>query len=131
MSTESKEISNFNLEFIRLKFKKAKINKHKNDFDKWSKTHINSERLNLEATKKNQNDTWVSDYDLYLQKLDSNNNWVDVSWTTSIKSNDELIDFRAKESGYYRLYIKKFKSVTFDNSVEDKLALSYLVNNEK
>ncbi|MXR11242.1 hypothetical protein DR088_03700, partial [Mycoplasma hyopneumoniae] len=53
VSTESKEISNFNLEFIRLKFKKAKINKHKNDFDKWSKTHINSERLNLEATKKN------------------------------------------------------------------------------
>ncbi|WP_404924160.1 S8 family serine peptidase [Mesomycoplasma hyopneumoniae] len=110
---------------------KAKMDKHKNDFDKWSKTHINSERLNLEATKKNQNDTWVSDYDLYLQKLDSDNNWVDVSWSTSIPSNDELIDFKAKESGYYRLYIKKFKSVTFDNSVEDKLALSYLVNNEK
>ncbi|MXR35372.1 hypothetical protein DR100_03820, partial [Mycoplasma hyopneumoniae] len=60
-STESKEISNFNLEFIkkieksRLKFKKAKMDKYKNDFDKWSKTHINSERLNLEATKKNQN----------------------------------------------------------------------------
>nr|WP_258556536.1 hypothetical protein [Mesomycoplasma hyopneumoniae] len=52
VSTESKEISNFNLEFIRLKFKKAKMDKHKNDFDKWSKTHINSERLNLEATKK-------------------------------------------------------------------------------
>ncbi|MXR34019.1 serine protease, partial [Mycoplasma hyopneumoniae] len=85
----------------------------------------------LEATKKNQNDTWVSDYDLYLQKLDSDNNWVDVSWSTSIPSNDELIDFKAKESGYYRLYIKKFKSVTFDNSVEDKLALSFLVNNEK
>ncbi|ASU14235.1 hypothetical protein CIB43_00333 [Mesomycoplasma hyopneumoniae] len=136
-STESKEISNFNLEFIkkieksRLKFKKAKMDKHKNDFDKWSKTHINSERLNLEATKKNQNDTWVSDYDLYLQKLDSNNNWVDVSWSTSIPSNDELIDFKAEKSGYYRLYIKKFKSATFDNSVEDKLALSYLVNNEK
>nr|WP_318036665.1 hypothetical protein [Mesomycoplasma hyopneumoniae] len=36
---------------------------------------------------------------MYLQKLDSNNNWVDVSWTTSIKSNDELIDFRAKRIG--------------------------------
>ncbi|AJR12273.1 Subtilase family [Mesomycoplasma dispar] len=110
---------------------KSKINQHKNDFDKWSETHINSERLKLKATKENQKGDFVSDYDLYLQKLDSNNNWVDVSWSTSIKSNDELIDFKAEKSGYYRLYIKKFKSVTFDNSVEDKLALSYLVNNEK
>ncbi len=110
---------------------KSKMNQHKNDFDKWSETHINSERLKLETTKKNQNGNFVSDYDLYLQKLDSNNNWVDVSWSTSFKSNDELIEFKTKESSYYRLYVKKFKSVTFDNSVEDKLALSYLVNNEK
>ncbi|XBE78271.1 S8 family serine peptidase [Mesomycoplasma ovipneumoniae] len=109
---------------------KSKMNQHKNDFDKWSETHINSERLKLETTKKNQNGDFVSDYDLYLQKLDSNNNWVDVSWSTSSKSNDELINFKAEKSGYYRLYVKKFKSVTFDNSVEDKLALSYLVNNE-
>ncbi|MDW2916155.1 S8 family serine peptidase [Mesomycoplasma ovipneumoniae] len=109
---------------------KSKMNQHKNDFDKWSETHINSERLKLKATKENQKGDFVSDYDLYLQKLDSNNNWVDVSWSTSSKSNDELINFKAEKSGYYRLYVKKFKSVTFDNSVEDKLALSYLVNNE-
>ncbi|ATP59768.1 S8 family serine peptidase [Mesomycoplasma dispar] len=109
---------------------KSKMNQHKNDFDKWSEKHINSERLKLEATKENQKGDFVSDYDLYLQKLDSNNNWVDVSWSTSSKSNDELINFKAEKSGYYRLYVKKFKSVTFDNSVEDKLALSYLVNNE-
>ncbi|MDO6825741.1 S8 family serine peptidase [Mesomycoplasma ovipneumoniae] len=109
---------------------KSKINQHKNDFDKWSETHINSERLKLKATKENQKGDFVSDYDLYLQKLDSNNNWVDVSWSTSSKSNDELIDFKAEKSGHYRLYVHKFKSVTFDNSVEDKLALSYLVNNE-
>ncbi|AJR12277.1 Subtilase family [Mesomycoplasma dispar] len=109
---------------------KSKMNQHKNDFDKWSETHINSERLKLEATKENQKGDFISDYDLYLQKLDSNNNWVDVSWSTSSKSNDELINFKAEKSGYYRLYVKKFKSVTFDNSVEDKLALSYLVNNE-
>ncbi|MDF9628021.1 hypothetical protein Q4497_02145 [Mesomycoplasma ovipneumoniae] len=44
----------------------------------------------------------------------------------------ELREIRkSRKISYYRIYIKKYKSATFDNSVEDKLALPYLVNNEK
>ncbi|WP_069096732.1 hypothetical protein [Mesomycoplasma ovipneumoniae] len=62
--------------------------------------------------------------------VNSNSDWVNIGWSNSYLSNNELIDFKAEKSGYYRIYIKKFKSSTFDNPVEDKLALSYLVDDE-
>ncbi|WP_276211278.1 hypothetical protein [Mesomycoplasma ovipneumoniae] len=38
---------------------------------------------------------------------------------------------KIRKISYYRIYIKKFKSVTVGNSVDDKLTLPYLVNDEK
>ncbi|MDW2930396.1 S8 family serine peptidase [Mesomycoplasma ovipneumoniae] len=100
------------------------------DMHKWSSDHLNEEWLTLDAAKKRQGSTFVSDYDLYLQKLNSNGDWVDIAWSNSSLSNDELIDFRSNESGYYRIYVKNYKSSVFENSVDDKLAVSYLVHSE-
>ncbi|MDO6826300.1 S8 family serine peptidase [Mesomycoplasma ovipneumoniae] len=92
--------------------------------------NVSSDWLPLEATKKRQGGTFVSDYDLYLQKLNSNGDWVDVARSNSILSNDELIDFKSNESAYYRLYVKNYRSSVFENSENDRLVVSYLVHNE-
>ncbi|UVO16289.1 S8 family serine peptidase [Mesomycoplasma ovipneumoniae] len=92
--------------------------------------NVSSDWLSLEATKKRQGGTFVSDYDLYLQKLNSNGDWVDVARSNSILSNDELIDFKSNESAYYRIYVKNYKSSVFENSEDDRIVASYLVHNE-
>ncbi|WNM13453.1 S8 family serine peptidase [Mesomycoplasma ovipneumoniae] len=92
--------------------------------------NVSHDWLPLEATKKRQGGTFVSDYDLYLQKLNSNGDWVDVARSNSILSNDELIDFKSNESAYYRIYVKNYKSSVFENSEDDRLVVSYLVHNE-
>ncbi|MDW2892762.1 S8 family serine peptidase [Mesomycoplasma ovipneumoniae] len=92
--------------------------------------NVTSDWLPLEATKKRQGGTFVSDYDLYLQKLNSNGDWVDVARSNSILSNDELIDFKSNESAYYRIYVKNYRSSVFENSEDDRLVVSYLVHNE-
>ncbi|ATP59759.1 S8 family serine peptidase [Mesomycoplasma dispar] len=106
------------------------IGNSKKELTNWSNNHINYERLKLESAKKNQDGKFFSDYDLYLQKRDSNGKWVDISSSKSFSSNDELIDFTTSEATYYRIYVKKYNSVVFENSVDDKLAVSYLVHNE-
>ncbi|WP_069096733.1 S8 family serine peptidase [Mesomycoplasma ovipneumoniae] len=100
------------------------------DMYKWSSDHLNKQWLSLNAAKKRQNNKIVSDYDLYLQKLNSKGEWVSVAWSSSDLGNDELIDFRSNESGYYRIYVRNHRSSVFENSVDDKLAVSYLVHNE-
>ncbi|WP_458622118.1 S8 family serine peptidase [Mesomycoplasma ovipneumoniae] len=92
--------------------------------------NVSDDWLPLEATKKRQGGTFVSDYDLYLQKLNSNGDWVDVARSNSILSNDELIDFKSNESAYYRIYVKNYKSSVFENSEDDRIVASYLVHNE-
>ncbi|MDW2933365.1 S8 family serine peptidase [Mesomycoplasma ovipneumoniae] len=92
--------------------------------------NVSHDWLPLEATKKRQGGTFVSDYDLYLQKLNSNGDWVDVARSNSILSNDELIDFKSNESAYYRIYVKNYRSSVFENSEDDRLVASYLVHNE-
>ncbi|WP_341493534.1 S8 family serine peptidase [Mesomycoplasma ovipneumoniae] len=92
--------------------------------------NVSDDWLPLEATKKRQGGTFVSDYDLYLQKLNSNGDWVDVARSNSILSNDELIDFKSNESTYYRIYVKNYRSSVFENSEDDRIVASYLVHNE-
>ncbi|WP_337902338.1 S8 family serine peptidase, partial [Mesomycoplasma ovipneumoniae] len=92
--------------------------------------NVSHDWLPLEATKKRQGGTFVSDYDLYLQKLNSNGDWVDVARSNSILSNDELIDFKSNESAYYRIYVKNYRSSVFENSEDDRIVASYLVHNE-
>ncbi|MDW2921764.1 S8 family serine peptidase [Mesomycoplasma ovipneumoniae] len=92
--------------------------------------NVTGDWLPLEATKKRQGGTFVSDYDLYLQKLNSNGDWVDVARSNSILSNDELIDFKSNESAYYRIYVKNYRSSVFENSEDDRIVASYLVHNE-
>ncbi|MHA0261615.1 S8 family serine peptidase [Mesomycoplasma ovipneumoniae] len=92
--------------------------------------NVSDDWLPLEATKKRQGGTFVSDYDLYLQKLNSNGDWVDVARSNSILSNDELIDFKSNESAYYRIYVKNYRSSVFENSEDDRIVASYLVHNE-
>ncbi|MDW2932996.1 S8 family serine peptidase [Mesomycoplasma ovipneumoniae] len=92
--------------------------------------NVSHDWLPLDATKKWQGGTFVSDYDLYLQKLNSNGDWVDVARSNSILSNDELIDFKSNESAYYRIYVKNYKSSVFENSEDDRIVASYLVHNE-
>ncbi|MDW2933363.1 S8 family serine peptidase [Mesomycoplasma ovipneumoniae] len=100
------------------------------DLHKWSSDHHNLQWLSLNATKNRQNNKIVSDYDLHLQKLNSNGDWVTVASSNSYFGNDELIDFRSNESAYYRIYVWNYRSSVFENSVDDKLAVSYLVDNE-
>ncbi|WP_341509661.1 S8 family serine peptidase [Mesomycoplasma ovipneumoniae] len=92
--------------------------------------NVSNDWLPLEATKKRQGGTFVSDYDLYLQKLNSNGDWVDVARSNSILSNDELIEFKSNESAYYRIYVKNYRSSVFENSEDDRIVASYLVHNE-
>ncbi|EXU61169.1 Subtilisin-like serine protease [Mesomycoplasma ovipneumoniae 14811] len=92
--------------------------------------NVSGDWLPLEATKKRQGGTFVSDYDLYLQKLNSNGDWVDVARSNSILSNDELIEFKSNESAYYRIYVKNYRSSVFENSEDDRIVASYLVHNE-
>ncbi|WP_435128675.1 S8 family serine peptidase [Mycoplasma sp. 6243] len=102
----------------------ARLSKEKAE---WNKYHISEERLNLKTLKQKQDNKMFSDYDLYLEKKDSNGNWNVVKSITSSSSNDELLEYITTEAGYYRLKVKKYSGVLFDNSINDSLALTYTV----
>ncbi|MGZ9762302.1 S8 family serine peptidase [Mycoplasma sp. 394] len=102
----------------------ARLSKEKAE---WNKYHISEERLNLKTLKQKQDNKMFSDYDLYLEKKDSNGNWNIVKSITSSSSNDELLEYITTEAGYYRLKVKKYSGVLFDNSINDSLALTYTV----
>ncbi|TDV24097.1 subtilase family protein [Mycoplasmopsis mustelae] len=95
--------------------------------DEWYKTHINSERLNLETTNKKQGNNFFTDYDIILQKKDKYGNWYDIDKKNSIKSNDEILEYITSESGTYRFAIKKYADSLFNNSIDDSLALTYTI----
>ncbi|MGZ9797508.1 S8 family serine peptidase [Mycoplasma sp. 4013] len=93
----------------------------------WKNTHINEERLNLKTINQKQNDKLFSDYDLYLEKKDSSGKWTVVKSIISSDSNDEILEYVTPESGIYRLKVKKYSDVLFDNSINDSLALTYTI----
>ncbi|MGZ9755955.1 S8 family serine peptidase [Mycoplasma sp. 5912] len=96
----------------------------------WYDTHIDNQRLNLKTVNTKQEDKLFSDYDLYLEKKDSNGNWFVVKSITSVKSNDEILEYTTAESGTYRLKVKKYSDALFDNSIDDSLALTYTVQDK-
>ncbi|WP_435130602.1 S8 family serine peptidase [Mycoplasma sp. 6243] len=93
----------------------------------WKNSHINEERLNLKTINQKQNDKLFSDYDLYLEKKDSSGKWTVVKSIISSDSNDEILEYVTPESGIYRLKVKKYSDVLFDNSINDSLALTYTI----
>ncbi|WP_348572120.1 hypothetical protein ABKJ22_01825 [Mesomycoplasma hyopneumoniae] len=46
---------------------------------------------------------------------------------SSLRSNVELIRYRAEKTGIYRLVVKKHKSSLFENSIDDDLAVSHVI----
>ncbi|MBN3535036.1 S8 family serine peptidase [Mycoplasma procyoni] len=72
----------------------------------------------------------ITDFDIILEKWnESSKTWTRVERTLSSKSNKEILEHKASESGKYRFYIYKFSSS--QNRETDQIAVSYLVKNEK
>ncbi|WP_069097418.1 hypothetical protein [Mesomycoplasma ovipneumoniae] len=86
------------------------------------------EWLNKKALFEKQKNTLFSDYDLKLQKK-VGDNWQSIYLNSgsSGNSNVELIRYSAEESGTYRILVKKFSSSLFEESVDDNLAVSYVI----
>ncbi|WP_337904261.1 S8 family serine peptidase [Mesomycoplasma ovipneumoniae] len=86
------------------------------------------EWLNKKALFEKQKNTLFSDYDLKLQKK-VGDNWQSIYLNSgsSGNSNVELIRYSAEESGVYRILVRKFSSSLFEESVDDNLAVSYVI----
>lgn len=48
----------------------------------------------------------------------------------TVNTNDELIEHNVTKSGLYRYIIKKFGSRNFNNSVDDLVAVTHVVQND-
>ncbi|WP_341490880.1 hypothetical protein [Mesomycoplasma ovipneumoniae] len=55
--------------------------------------------------------------------------WQDIKLNSgnSEKSNVELIRYTAEKTGIYRLVVKKNKSSLFEDSIDDDLAVSHVI----
>ncbi|MDW2892242.1 S8 family serine peptidase [Mesomycoplasma ovipneumoniae] len=86
------------------------------------------EWLKRKALFEKQKNTLFSDYDLKLQKKEGDN-WqtIYLNSGSSWNSNVELIRYSAEESGIYRILVKKHSSSLFEESVDDNLAVSYVI----
>ncbi|QJB71046.1 S8 family serine peptidase [Mycoplasma sp. 1654_15] len=93
---------------------------------KWRSTHIDNTRLTQSATLKKQNDNWFSDLDMYLEKWE-NGSWKEVKKSVATKTNVELIKFKITQPGTYRIRIRQYSSVLFENSVKDIGAITYTI----
>ncbi|MGZ9797149.1 S8 family serine peptidase [Mycoplasma sp. 4013] len=94
--------------------------------EKWSIKHRSNDWLKHKVVLNRQSEKF-SDYDLYLEKYDKIQGWITVASSKSISSNDELIEYHTTEDGEYRLVVKKWKSALFENSVDDVLAFTYVI----
>lgn len=77
-----------------------------------------------------QSNKWFTDYDLFLEKKNSNGDWITVKRVSTILTNDELIEHKADVTGNYRYRVLKFSSNSFDNSVDDIVAVTHVIRNE-
>lgn len=79
----------------------------------------------LQLKKKN---TLFSDYNLILQRKEGGI-WKNIKLNSgsSLRSNVELIRYRAEKTGIYRLVVKKHKSSLFENSIDNDLAVSHVI----
>ncbi|MGZ9756904.1 S8 family serine peptidase [Mycoplasma sp. 4423] len=93
----------------------------------WSGTHKNDSQLKLHETLKRQEQKLYSDYDLILEYKDKNGNWKQIKKIITEDSTDELIIHNANISGLYRARVVKYKDSLFENSIDDNIAMTYLV----
>ncbi|MGZ9797151.1 S8 family serine peptidase [Mycoplasma sp. 4013] len=105
---------------------KVESDRVKRETSEWEKTHHKSDWLKTDEVLKKQKMKF-SDYDFILEKYEYNKGWVEVARSESSTSNDELIEYKSDGSGEYRLVVRKYKSALFDNSVDDILAYTYVV----
>ncbi|TDV24060.1 subtilase family protein [Mycoplasmopsis mustelae] len=98
------------------------------DYAEWIKTHRDSYSLKLGEALKRQNNKWFSDYDLYLEKKNSDGSWNTIKKIYTENTVDELIIYKVIDSGTYRVRVEKYKDSLFENSIDDSLVLTYLVS---
>ncbi|MDW2913645.1 S8 family serine peptidase [Mesomycoplasma ovipneumoniae] len=98
------------------------------DFEEEYHHKYPNEWLKRKTLFKKQKNTLFSDYDLKLQKK-VGDNWQSIYLDSgsSGNSNVELIRYSAEESGIYRILVRKFSSSLFKESVDDNLAVSYVI----
>ncbi|TDV24295.1 subtilase family protein [Mycoplasmopsis mustelae] len=104
----------------------VEIERLKKDTNNWNLSHKNEDWLKLNETRKRQ-DSWFSNYDLFLEKYNWNSGWKVIASSESTSSNDELIAYRTIDSGNYRLVVRRKSSALFKNSVPDRLAFTYVI----
>ncbi|WP_120161183.1 S8 family serine peptidase [Mycoplasmopsis bovirhinis] len=97
---------------------------------KWGNQHENEVWLKKEEMLNRQSNKWFTDYDLFLEKKNSNGDWITVKRVSTILTNDELIEHKANSTGTYRYRVLKFSSNSFNNSVDDIVAVTHVVRNE-
>ncbi|WP_145981148.1 S8 family serine peptidase [Mycoplasmopsis bovirhinis] len=97
---------------------------------KWGNQHENELWLKKEEMLNRQSNKWFTDYDLFLEQKNSNGDWIIVKRVSTILTNDELIEHKANSTGTYRYRVLKFSSNSFDNSVDDIVAVTHVVRNE-
>ncbi|ATP59754.1 hypothetical protein [Mesomycoplasma dispar] len=98
-------------------------------------TNKNDNKFEHEWLKKKelfekQENLLFTDYDLILEKKIDGNRWeeVDSNSGRSSRSNVELVRYKPNSDGVYRLVIKKYKSSLFEESIDDDLAVSYVIS---
>lgn len=96
----------------------------------WQNGHINDTRLKKDEALKRQSNKWFTNYDLLLERKNSNGDWTTVKRIATVLTNDELIEYMAEESGIYRYRVLKLSSDSFNNSVDDIVAVTHVVKNE-
>ncbi|TDV24300.1 subtilase family protein [Mycoplasmopsis mustelae] len=104
----------------------VEIERLKKDTNNWNLSHKDEDWLKMNETRKRQ-DSWFSNYDLFLEKYNQNSGWKVIASSESTSSNDELITYKTTDSGNYRLVVRRKSSALFKNSVPDRLAFTYVI----
>ncbi|VEU59608.1 S8 family serine peptidase [Mesomycoplasma neurolyticum] len=92
----------------------------------WENIHRNEYSLKYNENNSRQEKRFFTDFDLVLEKYDGNK-WIEIKRVTSIKSNVEIINYKAIQSGKYRIRIFKYNDI-FENSIDDVIGVTYVKN---
>ncbi|WGI37022.1 S8 family serine peptidase [Mesomycoplasma lagogenitalium] len=92
----------------------------------WKDNHLDGQKLTFNKILELQKNKFFTDYDLILE-YKNNNKWEVVSKTFSYNSNVDLINEKVEKSGIYRIKVVKYQNILFNQSVNDILSFSYLV----
>ncbi|VEU59610.1 S8 family serine peptidase [Mesomycoplasma neurolyticum] len=92
----------------------------------WENIHRNEYSLKYNENNSRQEKRFFTDFDLVLEKYDGNK-WIEIKRVTSIKSNVEIINYKAIQSEKYRIRIFKYNDI-FENSIDDVIGVTYVKN---